>query len=140
MKLPVLFALSLLSLSACSQTELATAVHDRGIQSVEVNATYRERIALTPGHILKVSIQDVSRADAPAITLNEVSVPLDGRAPPYTVNLEVLDASIQQNHRYAARAEIRDSAGKLRFTTDTHHGVLTMGQPNAATIIMIGVQ
>ncbi len=41
---------------------------------------------------------------------------------------------------YAARAEIRDPSGALRFTTDTRHSVLTRGAPNSADIVMVGVR
>ena len=125
---------ALLGLAACASTPPSS------VTAVEVNASYRERIALPPGHVLKVSIQDVSLADAPAITVGETIVPLDGRNPPYRVVVDVPTSRIDARHRYAARAEIRDSDGKLRFTTDTHHGVLTHNQPNAATIIMIGTR
>jgi putative lipoprotein len=41
---------------------------------------------------------------------------------------------------YAARAEIRDPSGALRFTTDTRHSVLTHGAPNSVEIVMVGVR
>ena len=43
-------------------------------------------------------------------------------------------------HTYAVRAEIRDPAGALRFTTDTRHSVLTQGAPNKVDIMMVGVR
>ena len=107
---------------------------------VEVNAAYRERVALPAGHKLTVSLADVSLADAPSVELDRVEVVLDGRAPPYRVYLEVPQNQIVPNHDYAVRAEIHDPNGVLRFTTDTRHSVLTRGAPNAATIIMIGVR
>lgn len=124
---------ALFVLGAC-----ATAPQPSAHTTVEVNAAYRERIALPSGHILTVRVQDVSLADAPAVTVGETVVPLDGRNPPYRVMVDVPNDRIDPRHRYVARAEIRDSDGKLRFTTDTHHGVLTHDQPDAATIIMIG--
>lgn len=139
MKLALAAAISILTLGACAPVGNGLPEPIGSVVTVEVNATYRERIALTPGHVLTVKIEDVSLADASAVVLNEVTVPLDGRAPPYRVRMEVPSSSIKQNHRYSARAEIRDSEGKLRFTTDTHHGVLTMGQAAGATIVMIGV-
>lgn len=125
-----------IALSACASS--APVVSDHMVQ-IEVNAAYRERVALSPGHKLTVTVADVSLADAPAVELDRVDVMLDGRAPPYRVYLEVPHSQIQQNHEYAVRAEIRDPNGRLRFTTDTRHSVLTRGAPNAATIIMIGV-
>ncbi|WP_235599201.1 YbaY family lipoprotein [Brevundimonas naejangsanensis] len=107
---------------------------------VRVTATYRERIMLPPGHTLTVRIEDVSRADAPSRVLAETRQPLDGRAPPYAVTLSVPNDEIDSRFEYAARAEIRDAAGALRFTTDTRHSVLTRGASNSADIVMVGVR
>ncbi len=107
---------------------------------VNVSATYRERIMLPPGHTLTVRIEDVSRADAPSRVIAEARQPLDGRAPPYAVTLSVPNDRIDSRMEYAARAEIRDPSGALRFTTDTRHSVLTRGAPNSADIVMVGVR
>lgn len=107
--------------------------------TVQITATYRERILLPPGHVLTVRVEDVSLADAPARVLAEVRQPLEGRGPPYEVDLVVPADRMDPRHTYAARAEIRDAAGALRFTTDTRHSVLTQGAPNRADIVMVGV-
>ena len=101
---------------------------------------YRERIMLPPGHVLTVRVEDVSRMDAPARVVAETTQRLDGRGPPYAVTLSVPNAQIDPHHTYAVRAEIRDPAGALRFTTDTRHSILTNGAPNTANIMMIGVR
>ena len=108
--------------------------------SVEVSAAYRERIILPPGHMLTVKVEDVSLMDAPARVMAETTVPLDGRGPPYAVTLAVPNAQIDPRHTYAVRAEIRDPAGSLRFTTDTRHSVLTQGASNKVDIMMVGVR
>lgn len=123
-----------LTLSGCVATFGSNAT-----TPVEVTVLYRERIMLPPGHVLTVRVEDVSRADAPAEVLAETRQPLEG-GPPYTVRLSVPNAGIDARHTYAARAEIRDPAGALRFTTDTRHAVLTQGAPNRADIILIGVR
>lgn len=125
-----------LVLAACSAVPDAPA----DITAVQVTATYRERIMLPPGHVLTVRVEDVSLADAPARVLAEVSQTLEGRGPPYAVSLNVPTARIDPRHTYAARAEIRDPAGALRFTTDTRHSVLTQGASNKADIVLIGVR
>ena len=107
---------------------------------INVSATYRERIMLPPGHTLTVRIEDVSRADAPSRVIAEARQPLDGRAPPYAVTLSAPNDRIDSRMEYAARAEIRDASGALRFTTDTRHSVLTRGAPNSADIVMVGVR
>ncbi|MND80490.1 hypothetical protein D3C80_722620 [compost metagenome] len=107
---------------------------------VDVTASYRERIMLTSDHVLTVRVEDVSLMDAPARVMAETTQPLDGRGPPYAVTLSVPNAQIDARHTYAVRAEIRDPAGALRFTTDTRHSVLTNGAPNKADIMMVGVR
>lgn len=123
-------------LAACSSVPETPAA----MTQVQVDALYRERIMLPPGHVLTVRVEDVSLADAPARVMAEVSEPLDGRAPRYSVALSVPTDQIDPRHEYAARAEIRDSTGALRFTTDTRHSVLTRGAPNRVEIIMKGVR
>ncbi|MBN9480190.1 MAG: YbaY family lipoprotein [Bordetella sp.] len=123
-------------LAACASVPESLA----GATEVRVTATYRERIMLPPGHVLTVKVEDVSRADAPARVLAETTQRLDGRAPPYAVALSVPNDRIDSRMEYAARAEIRDPSGALRFTTDTRHSVLTRGAPNSVEIVMVGVR
>mgnify|MGYP001627451102 CR=1 FL=1 len=106
---------------------------------VDVTVTYRERILLPPGHTLKVILADVSLADAPSRTLAEATIELEGRGPPYAVQLSTPAADLDPRHEYAVRAEIRDPAGALRFTTDTRHSVLTRSAPDRADIVLVGV-
>jgi heat shock protein HslJ len=42
--------------------------------AVKGTATYRERMALPPGAVLEATLQDVSRADAPAVVIGQVSL------------------------------------------------------------------
>ena len=137
-----LFALPLaLVLAACAPGDAPTPPDmGHGMAVVNVTATYRERILLTPGHVLTVRVEDVSRADAPAEVLAEHREVLDGRAPPYQATLGFPRSQIDPRHTYAVRAEIRDSSGALRFTTDTRHAVLTQGAPAGADIVMVGVR
>lgn len=133
-------ALFVLPLAAAALAACATAPGDGGTTTVEVTASYRERILLPPGHVLTVRVEDVSLMDAPSVTLAEVSKPLEGRGPPYTASLRVPNSRIDPRHTYAVRAEIRDPAGQLRFTTDTRHSVLTNGASNSADIVLVGVR
>ena len=137
-----LFALPLaLVLAACAPVDASPPPDmGHGMTVVNVTATYRERILLTPGHVLTVRVEDVSRADAPAEVLAEHREVLDGRAPPYQATLGFPRSQIDPRHTYAVRAEIRDPSGALRFTTDTRHAVLTQGAPAGADIVMVGVR
>lgn len=133
--LPLIAPLALV-VAACSSMPDAESASTQ----VDVTAAYRERIMLTPGHVLTVKVEDVSLMDAPARVMAQTSQPLDGRGPPYAVTLSVPNSQIDARHTYAVRAEVRDPAGALRFTTDTRHSVLTNGAPNKADIIMVGVR
>ena len=121
-----------LALAAC-----ASAPADQA--EVTGTAAYRERILLPPGHVLTVRLEDVSLADAPSRTLAEQVTPLEGRAPPYAFNLAYDPTDIRENHSYAVRAEIRDPEGRLRFTTDTRHSVITGGAPMNVDVMMVAV-
>ena len=123
-----------LVLAACAVVTTGPEM-SAGTTVVTVTALYRERIMLPPGHVLTVRVEDVSRADAPALVLAEASEPLTG-APPYRVSLGLPTAQIDPRHAYAARAEIRDAAGALVFVTDTRHAVLTQGAAAFAEIVL----
>lgn len=111
-----------------------------GMTIVTVEASYRERIMLPPGHVLTVKIEDVSLADAPARVMAETSEPLNGRAPPYSVTLGFPTSQIDPRHTYAARASISDENGRLVFTTTERHVVLTQGARPSAQITMQGIR
>ena len=127
-------------LAGCATLPEAGADAGIGMTPVEVSVTYRERILLPPGHRLSVRLEDVSLADAPARVLAEAGEDLDGRGPPYAVTLSVQEADIDPRHTYAVRAEIRDPAGALKFTTDTRHAVLTHGAAPRADIVLVAVR
>jgi putative lipoprotein len=137
MSASIAIALSAATLTGCANAPSAS--DPATMTTVDVTATYRERIRLSPGHVLTVTLSDVSLADAPSRQLAEHKQVLADRSPPYAVTLSVPSAQIMPRHQYAVRAEIRDPDGALRFTTDTRYSVLTHGSGNRADIVMIGV-
>ena len=78
---------------------------------------YRERIALPPGVILKVVLEDVSKADTASAVITSVEQKIDG-APPYNFKVSFDDSKIREKNRYNIRASIHDSDNRLIFTTD----------------------
>ena len=90
--------------------------------------TYRVRIALPPGAVVRVRLEDVSRADAPASVVSEQTIRPTTHVPiPFA--LAYSPGAIDVRHRYGVRAEIRDAAGTLLFTTTTFTPVFTNGAP-----------
>jgi len=98
-------------------------------------ASYRERVALAPTATLEVTVEDVSRADAPATVIGRTSFMPSGQVP---IQFEVpYDAAkVQPSHRYVVRARILDG-GRLLFTTTQAYPVLTQG---AGTTVDVQLQ
>lgn len=87
---------------------------------------YLQRIALPPAATLSVTLQDVSLADAPAVTLAEQKGPVHGQVP-LPFHLDYDPAQVQPGHRYSVSARI-EHAGELLFISTEHHGVQLNGQ------------
>lgn len=104
-------------------------------QRVSGTITYRERIALDPEAEVIVQLLDVSRMDAPSVTLAEQRFKAGGRQVPFAYELRVDPARIDPRMRYAVVARIV-RGDKLLFINDTHHGVLTQGNGNTAELVL----
>lgn len=90
--------------------------------------TYRPRIALAPGSVVVVRVEDVSLADAPARVVAEQTIRPTGQVPvPFALSYDPTQIDVQR--RYAVRAEIRDADGRLSWTTTTSTPVFTQGGP-----------
>jgi uncharacterized lipoprotein YbaY/heat shock protein HslJ len=124
----LLCATALLS-AACS-----TSTTEPASASITGTASYRERMMLPPGSTLEVTLEDVSRADAPAdvIALAEAEA---SKAPPYSFTLTYDPARINSNHRYNVRARIM-ADGKLMFQSDAGYAVLGSGNVTNVDILL----
>ena len=123
-----LLLLSLLvAVAGCTSSRPAEGGTDATLTGT---VTYLQRIALPPDAVVTVRLLDVSLADAPSVTLAEQTIPTEGRNVPIAYALTYDPGRIEPRHRYAVRAEIRDGAGALRWTTDTTVPVLTQGAPS----------
>ena len=98
-------------LAALSQVTLA--------ETVTGTVSYRERIALPPGVLVTVRLEDVSRQDVPSTLVGQSRYPAtDG--PPYKFAVEYDPAEIVEGHSYALRATLTLS-GKLMFSSTRHY-------------------
>jgi len=79
---------------------------------------YRERMMPPPGAVLTVTLEDVSRADAPAEVLARQEIPLEG-GPPYAFALSYEPDAIQDRHRYSVRARIQEGDRLLWTSTES---------------------
>jgi heat shock protein HslJ len=94
------------------------------VSAITGSAAVSSRQALPAEAVLTVQLQDVSRADAPALVLGETSVPLEGLTSPFRFRVAFDPAEIDERMSYALRATVR-SGEELLFTTTGHVPVLT---------------
>ena len=97
-------------------------------------ATYRERMALPPGAVLEVTLEDVSRMDVPADMIGRVEIP-DPGAPPFTFEIPFDADAIDERHTYSVRARITVD-DRLWFVTDTVAPVLTRGAGREVELLL----
>jgi copper homeostasis protein (lipoprotein) len=113
--------------SFIAQPTLATA-------QLKGTVTYRERIALTSDAVFEAMLEDVSKADAPAVVVGSVRIDKPGQVP---IRFEIPydPAHIDQSHSYSVRARILVGQ-QLLFTTDQAYPVLTRGHGKEAQLLL----
>ena len=97
-------------------------------------AAYPERIALPPDAVLEATLEDVSRADAPADVIGRTRLERPGQ-PPFQFSIQYDPARIVENHLYSVRARItvRDD---FWFVTDRAYPVLTRGRGSQVSMML----
>ncbi|MEL6203846.1 MAG: YbaY family lipoprotein [Pseudomonadota bacterium] len=85
--------------------------------------TYRDRALLPPGATLTVTIEDISRADAPSAVLAETEQIVDG-GPPFPFTITYDDDAVDPRARYSLSATVRHE-GELVMRTTTVTPILT---------------
>ena len=88
------------------------------MQVISGEVWYRERIALPPGAEVIVTLEDQSRADAPATVITDYTHIVDGQGP-YSFRLVYDPAAIDERMTYGLRARIEHD-GKRMFSSTEH--------------------
>ncbi|WP_081972761.1 YbaY family lipoprotein [Leptolyngbya sp. KIOST-1] len=101
--------------------------------SVTGTVTYLPRIAMPSNAVLEVSLLDVSRADAPAITLASQSMVFGERQVPIPFELVYNPDQIDARFSYAVQARILVD-GELRFINTSRFAVITQGNPTEVEV------
>lgn len=99
--------------------------------------TYRERVALPPTAAAEVTLEDVSRPDAPPSIVARVRIAPAGQVP-LTFELPFDPARIDPGKRYALRARITDGETVLFALMQTKL-VLTQGRDSRADLLLTRV-
>ena len=106
--------------------------------SVTGTVSYPGGAALPPGAELTVRLEDVSRADAPSVTIAERVIVNPGQSP---IRFEIGydPADIDDRFDYAIQATITHG-DTLLFINDMVYSVLTWGYPNSVDMVLVSVQ
>jgi copper homeostasis protein (lipoprotein) len=121
--------LALLALVVCAASGEAVVTAE-GV--VTGTASYGQPITMPPGAVFEATLEDVSRTDVAADVITVLRVE-DAGSPPYHFALAFDPAKIVPSRRYAVRARVT-LAGRLLFTSDQAHPVITNGQPTTVEI------
>jgi putative lipoprotein len=141
--MPVVAALLLAALQvACSDegksvTESEQQPDNSLMRVISGEVWYRERIALPPGAEVIVTLEDQSRADAPATVITDYTHIVDGQGP-YSFRLVYDPAAIDERMTYGLRARIEHD-GKLMFSSTEHIDPFA-GEPGEPVRIMVSRQ
>lgn len=122
-------------LAACAVPTTVPTDHARIDPVVTGTASYREPVALPPGAMLHVVLEDVPRAGAAATTLARSTIDATV-GPPYRFTLTYDPARIDAAARYAVRAAIL-VADERWFMSEQAYPVITSGHPNQVTITLV---
>lgn len=116
-------------LAACAGTHAGA-----GTASITGTAAVAEPLALPPGAVFEATLEDISRADAPAEVLGRVRIEAPG-PPPWRFEIAYDPARVRPGHRHAVRARVTVD-GRLIFTTDTVHPVLGDDRATRVDVVM----
>ena len=116
------------TLAACAGTKTA---------KVTGTVTYLQRIALPENAVVKVTLEDISKADAAAVVLGEQEIKTAGKSVPFAFEISYNPVEIVATHTYNLRATISDAEGELLFSSDTATLVITNGAPTEGIEIIV---
>ena len=107
-----------------------------GTATLHGSVFYLQRIALDPAAEVTVTLQDVSRADAPAVPIAATTFRSEGRQVPLPFELTYELARIDEQATYSLAARIQKD-GELLWSTDTIVPVLTRGGPRDSVEVRV---
>ena len=118
------------------QTIIIDNAQQQTSSAITGTVSYLPRIALPPNAAVEVSLVDVSRADAPAITLASTQVVSGGRQVPIPFELLYDAGQIDSRFAYAVQSRITVD-GDLQFINTTRFPVITNGSPTEGVAIQV---
>lgn len=116
-------AIALASLLAACATDNHRDPGDAAAVAIKGKLTYRERIALPPDSVARMTVRDTSLADARAPSIAHKTLQLGNQQVPIPFELTVPRVQLQAHRQYSLSATIKDADGRLLWTTNTAHRI-----------------
>ena len=107
--------------------------------SVSGTITYRERIPLSPGAVVKISLNDTSYADGPSELVARQTITDPGQVP-IDFRLAYPREAINSLSTYSISVRIEEADGRLAFINDTAYDVITHGNPSNVDMVLVMVE
>ena len=132
----------------CGENEVTASTATREAVSTPLTAdseagvvtglvTYSEPISLYPNVVVSVKLLDVSRLDAPSVTVSE-QVFEDAESLPLEFEIRYDESDIDERATYSIQVSITQG-DVLLFANDTAYDVITYGQPSHVEVPVIRV-
>lgn len=108
--------------------------------TVTGTVTYREQVEFPKeGVVVIIKVEDISRADAPAITIGEQIIENPGNQDSIPFEIEYNPDDIDERYTYAMRVRI-EVDGKLWYTNTSRYEVITHGNPTSGVEVIVDKQ
>ena len=108
--------------------------------TVTGTVTYREQVEFPKkGVVVIIKVEDISRADAPAITIREQIIENPGNQDSIPFEIEYNPDDIDERYTYAMRVRI-EVDGKLWYTNTSRYEVITHGNPTSGVKVIVDKQ
>lgn len=98
--------------------------------------TYLQRIALPPGSVIEVQLQDVSKQDVAAEVIASQTITTAGENVPIPFELSYDPAQIEERFTYALSVRITIN-GQLAWLNTDRYAVLTRGAPATGVEVLV---
>ncbi len=125
----IFIILATIIIAGCTSTSTVTGI-----------ITYREKVELPKeGVVVIIKVEDVSKADAPAVTIGEQIIENLGNQDSIPFEIEYNPNDIDERFTYTMRVRI-EVDGKLWYTNTSRYAVITQGNPSSGIVVVVDKQ
>jgi putative lipoprotein len=126
-------------LAACALLAVGCGGESKETGKLTGTVKYLQQMEMPKGAELRVALQDISRADAPAQQISELTIPVGEKSGPCPFSLPYDPEKIDPHRTYSVRAEIWVD-GERRFISNQSYPVITHDAGMSADVIVMALK